>query len=346
MIKEIGSEFCGNHIIKGDNIFNAENGSIYFFDSGRSAIRAIVKDIKAEMSNFKVYMPDYYCETMIKPFVEQGIKTEFYKVCFTTDGITFDYDFKNDCQVIFLINYFGFENCRLKDIISKEKSRGKIIIYDATQSVFNPFPEADYVFSSFRKWFFSFSAFLIKKGKFNIALPCEKNEKYISLKSQAALKKSAYLNGKKAEKTDFLNLYTASEEVLDNQTREYLGDANELKKIDFEFIKNKRKKNSSFLIEEIKKLDLKEIVLPFDRIKDNDTPLFVPILVDKNRDELRKSFIKNNIFLPIHWPMSAFHCNIDNSVYKKELSLVCDQRYDFEDMKRILEVLNNSVKEV
>ena len=40
----------------------------------------------------------------------------------------------------------------------------------------------------------------------------------------------------------------------------------------------------------------------------NDCPMFVPICIDESkRDGLREELINNNIFCPIHWPISQFH---------------------------------------
>ena len=55
--------------------------------------------------------------------------------------------------------------------ISKElKSRGKTIIYDATQALFVDFFEYDYAFVSLRKWFYSFD---LKQSHF---LECDQNK--------------------------------------------------------------------------------------------------------------------------------------------------------------------------
>ena len=71
-----------------------------------------------------------------------------------------------------------------------------------------------------------------------------------------------------------------------------------------------------------------------------DCPLFVPIVIAKEkRNAIRKKLIDNQIYCPVHWPHPNAECQ--SNLYEMELSLVCDQRYNGDDMKRIVEVLNN-----
>ena len=53
----------------------------------------------------------------------------------------------------------------------------------------------------------------------------------------------------------------------------------------------------------------------------------------------------NNIFTPIHWPFEseALNGSVKNQLYENELSLICDQRYTIDDMKRQIEVLRKCV---
>ena len=68
--------------------------------------------------------------------------------------------------------------------------------------------------------------------------------------------------------------------------------------------------------------------------------MFVPIIVE-NRDKLRKYLIDKKIYCPVHWPLSNYHkikVN-DQEIYQNELSLICDQRYNLDDMKYIVDVI-------
>lgn len=76
--------------------------------------------------------------------------------------------------------------------------------------------------------------------------------------------------------------------------------------------------------------------------REDKTPLFIPIFLD-NRDVLRKELFSNEIFVPIHWPVSKKDVNENSGMYSKELSLICDQRYDEEDMKKQLSIIRQFI---
>ena len=76
--------------------------------------------------------------------------------------------------------------------------------------------------------------------------------------------------------------------------------------------------------------------------------MFVPVLVpDGKRDALRQYLMQNEIYCPIHWPISDLH-RLDKrtgQIYENELSLVCDQRYSQEDMYHMVTLINRFWKE-
>ena len=105
-----------------------------------------------------------------------------------------------------------------------------------------------------------------------------------------------------------------------------------------EEIKAKRMENASFLHDELEKLGIKHTYNP------ESVPLFIPVFLE-NRSEVRKKMFSNNIFTPVHWPYESDKLNgtIKNQLYETEISLICDQRYSLEDMKRQIEVLEKCI---
>ena len=71
----------------------------------------------------------------------------------------------------------------------------------------------------------------------------------------------------------------------------------------------------------------------------------VPIIL-KNRNNIRKSLMANNIFLPVHWPINNFNASskLAKALSDNELSLVIDQRYSEKDMIYQLQNLKNLLK--
>ena len=79
---------------------------------------------------------------------------------------------------------------------------------------------------------------------------------------------------------------------------------------------------------------------------DDVVPLFVPIFVESKRDNIHEILHRNNIFCPIHWPVDwqkDYPGMVVSNIYFKELSLICDQRYDEEDMRLQLEMIESII---
>jgi hypothetical protein len=80
-------------------------------------------------------------------------------------------------------------------------------------------------------------------------------------------------------------------------------------------------------------------------LTDKAVPLFVPIFFDatEHRNAVRKKLIEAQIYCPIHWPKPAMiPADFEaNKIYDTELSLICDQRYNLDDMDRLVTLINN-----
>lgn len=83
----------------------------------------------------------------------------------------------------------------------------------------------------------------------------------------------------------------------------------------------------------------------FPELSENDCPLFVPIIIEQ-RDELKKMLISKGVYCPVHWPISKYHVLTEGTreIYEKELSIIYDQRYSIEDMKKICCLIKEYMK--
>lgn len=327
MRTEIGSEFWNVPITRINNhLFD----NVSWFVSGRSALRAILKSIKKDKTYIKVALPSYLCDSMIEPFEKEKIDYFFYNVEYINEKIVSDYSNIKDCNVILVLDYFGY------DYQSGDIPSNMIIIRDLTHSLFlNKKEDADYYFGSLRKWAgfytggFAYSKKEIIRPKFNLI-------NYIQLRKKAMRFKKKYIENY-SESKNYLDVFYKAEEKLDKCI---IGKSNKKDIInslylDIDYLKQKRRENAQFLINELKDYCM------FKELKENDCPLCVPIIY-KKRDELRKILINNEVYCPIHWPKPCKIINdYSNFLYNYELSIVCDQRYSLEDMKKIV----NLVKE-
>lgn len=321
MAKEIGSEFHRVIPDSGHGLIYPRQGSLVF--SGRTAIEAVLKNLPEAHT---VLLPSYCCDSMIVPFRDAGIDVSFYKVEWD-DGLKVRID--GSADILLWCNYFGFRN--------EMPSFNGVIIEDITHSILSKFPshpQSDYLVASLRKWE------PVNCGGY-CSVDVEGNtpsDDFIRLKSAAMELKTEYLrdSGKK-KKEKYLQMFAESNHWLaehysglsiDPFSRDYLGSA------DVEQQRRIRRENAKALYEGLS--GKVQFMFPAENM---DCPLFIPILLP-NRNEVRAHLTKNEIYCPVHWPKPE---GCESNIYDLELSLICDQRYGVEDMKRIVSVIKEVI---
>lgn len=338
--KVIGGEFSiSQDVLLNSNInvknVNSYTQDKYFYSSGRCALYAILNDISIDNKDMEVLIPNYLCESIIKIVEDLGFESDFYHI-----GNDFRIDFsslhfKSDKKtILLLIDYFGMVDLSTDIKKIRELYPELLIIADCVQAFFslNDY-DADYCFTSIRKWFACPDGALVAKKK-------SESIHNIDL-SDGIWWKYKYAGNILKEYPEIiddniiLNLLDRGEKYLD---KNYLCNWNEISKkvflqLDLENIRRVRKKNAEYLHENLKDLNVKHLYMK-DRI-----PLFIPILIEQ-RDELRKLFFEKNIFTPVHWPNKY---NIANNLYDMELSLICDQRYTLEEMEKQIDVIKKII---
>lgn len=343
---EIGSEFWAVPMSEKENELLSSNARHVL--SGSTALELIASDLKEERGAKSIYLPAYCCCSMIEPFKKQGYAIKYYAVEPYSKTIHRQIFTDHGCDAILLLDYFGFEAEETAIFAMAEQLRGTAVILDKVQTAFSKTQAeeyADYTLASWRKWFFSCGATVEKKcGDWLVPEYTEENEAYISLRREAAKLKSDYIEKGIGKKQMFLNKFREAEDVLDADFSAYAAEKKSLEEIkhaNVDFIITRRRENADFIMEELKKLPT-DIIRPlYAEIGDSDVPMFVPVLVKKElRNELRQYLIKNEVYCPVHWPTELGGAD---KLYDCELSLVCDQRYGLEDMKREMNLINEFI---
>jgi len=221
-----------------------------------------------------------------------------------------------------------------------------VIIRDVTHSLFSPtYIDADYYFGSLRKWcgVWTGGYAWAKDGQRLGTSNSADDRGYTELRKKAMELKREYINGLRKGKS-YLGVFNEAEELLE-AVGIVSADEQDVKvamKLDVEYIKTQRRRNAEILRSAVPDW------LIFREMKEEDCPMFVPVLVpDGKRNELRRHLINNEIYCPFHWPVSEYHKLSDktDTIYANELSLVCDQRYTEDDMNRMVDVIREFWKE-
>lgn len=346
-MNEIGSEFWKLNVentIENDNLTYFENigKDIKYLMSGRTAIDYILNNL---VDKKKIaYMPEYCCNSMVQPFINNGYNVKYYKV----DLINNKYfiDKSQDCSIFFGMSYFGYNNSNMDEYIKYFKSRNIVVIEDITHRIFckeNHCNLSDYLIASLRKWFpiYTGAIAISKNCIFNNEIDrYVVNTDMIRYKKEAMELKRDYIYGENINKNKFLDLFKKSNELIaDYKNKKMDNESIEiLKSINIQESFNKRVNNAKTIEERLENINKIKLIYKY---QEGDCPLFVPIILN-NRDDVRKKLINDNIYCPIHW--TKFN-NSSNELYEKELSLICDQRYNEKNINEYIQKLIKILEE-
>lgn len=363
---EIGSEYWeyyGNLSQNNEQFWNLGKDNKFVL-SGRTAIYYVLENILAKRKIKKVYFPSYSCKSMLQAFEDLEIQVLYYDVYYD-NGLKYNINLNQDCDIFFAMNYFGYSESNMENYTKYFKEKGCVIIEDITHSILSEkkFSKySDYLIASLRKWFPIFSGGLAVSvnEKFLLDLSKNTNDEMITKKRQAMENKSKYINNiKNSEykinpkiiknenddekiKKEFLNQYFESGKKLEENYKNYSIDKKSLKilmGIDLQEIINTRERNVKLIYNKFRKND--NIKFLFKNFRKGDCLLFVPIILENNiRNSLRKYLINNNVYLPVHWPQEYKI----NEIADNELSLICDQRYNVNEINYYLDLIEEYFK--
>ena len=335
-VMEIGSEFWNAPVGPGPNALFPSVAQWYA--SGRSALKAILRDIGPART---AALPSWCCDTVVKPFLDAGMEVRFYPVRRAPDGLVQEID--TGCDVLFVMDFFGFSP------VHPSSFSHPCVIRDVTHSLFSSLPsDARYGFGSLRKWCgvygagFAWSDHPLPVADAGDSGYAECRQKAMALKARYLRDKASGLPGN-IDKAAYLDLLGKAEETLDSldaipaHPRDVFVAGN----LDVDTLVRRRRANARILMEAFPDLLLSPELRPAD------VPLCVPILVPGGRrDALRQYLVRQEIYLPVHWPRTSLQNGAPDpsGFYRDELSLVCDQRYTAADMDRMVRAIREFLK--
>lgn len=352
-IREIGSEFWIEHE---PETLSLERDGVYAI-SGRTAIDLILQDILRKRPVKNVYMPAWCCDSMLAPFLARGIEVKLYDVSLGIRVATnhhelsyklsrireLDNNISSSIDILYVTNYFGYENTLSIETVKRFKEKGAYILYDRTHSFLmedGTYQElADYHFASIRKWMGVVGGAVVNGLTEKSTL---KECSYAFIKEKAMREKYQYLQGDTSVvKDDFLKAFGEFGHHLSEDYQNYEMDNLSYalyQQVDLNAMAKKRRENAAYLHQNLKGVKF------IGELTDKAVPLFVPIFFEskEKRDAVRKTLIENQIYCPVHWPKPQ-QISADfaaNQIVDTELSVICDQRYGVEEMKKITKIIN------
>lgn len=334
--REIGSEFWEvPTCLETHELFPAK---AEWFVSGRSALTGVLEDAMRSKSIRSAALPSWCCESMAIPFHAKNIEVQYYPVSYRNGTLSQDIAESLGCDLMLIMGYFGMSDA--PEVPSEYKG---VVVEDITHSLFNVMcnNRVDYRFGSLRKWCgLATGGFAWNANQQMYVSKASVNERYVGMRRRAMRAKAAYICNSSTDK-GYLSVFSCAEKWLDGHVQAMAADQDDIKAavhLDVVNIREARQRNARLLLDELKAIN--GINLLFSDLREDDCPLFIPVIVEE-RDSLREYLIANEVYCPVHWPAFGLRSldGLESAFYKHGLSLVCDQRYDYEDMIRIVELV-------
>jgi len=273
----------------------------------------------------KVFVPYYTCEAVMEPINKLGIPYEFYHIDVhfeIRDRFTL-----KEGEALLYTNYFGLKQRYVEQLAETIGSR---LIVDNTQAFYaKPIPGID-IFYTCRKFFG------VPDGAY---LYCDKEsdediEQDYSYDRVSHLVKRIDLSAEEGFK-DFRRV----DDGLDNQPIRKMSKLTQrmMEGIDYEVAAKQRRDNFQILHETLGKENNIEL-----QLENVAVPMVYPYLVPV--EGLREKLIDNKIFVARYWPNVldwTTKDDIDYLLAYQMQPLPVDQRYNEDDMKRIIDIIKN-----
>ena len=291
-------------------------------NSGRHALEYILRALGNRVKC--IWLPYYTCDVVLEPIKRLNLNFQFYHINENLE-LTEMIELKEGHYLI-VNNYFG-----IKDRYVSEMSRvyGSRLIVDNAQAWYaHPEISSNTIYSP-RKFFGLPDGGLVSAM---VSLDQELPEGFSADRCSHLLKRID--SGATSGYEDFRNnSRQLKEEAL---TRMSALTERLLCQIDFGDVKVKRKGNFITLHQALATTNKLQI----PQMTEFECPMVYPYLTDD--PDLRKRLIENKVFVATYWP-NVFDWAPDNSLEyhltRYLLPLPIDQRYDYEDMKRIIELI-------
>lgn len=232
MKRVIGGEFAIEQELlnKDKSMFDID------FSTGRAALYGILVEILrrfGKLGQCSILIPDYLCDSITNTIIDVGWNNKFYHIDENFE-IKIDKIKLDEADVILVINYFGLLHLdhTIRELRSKKNSL--IVIEDDVQAFYDyQNSNADYSFTSLRKWFPCPDGALIKSA--DKVKPVIKNDSLFSQYKSAGNLLKMYSDV--VDDSICLELLEQGETLLD---KEYLSACSNVSKVIFSNIDLKK----------------------------------------------------------------------------------------------------------
>jgi len=298
------------------------NTNAIFLNSGRNCFEYILKAQGVR----HVYMPKLTCDVMFESLGKLGIGHSFYSL--NTKLEIVDSPYLEKGEMIVYTNYFGVKDSYCNKLVGQYKDQ---LILDCAQAFYFTAANANHVFYSPRKFFGLPDGGILYTDK----ILGDTFERDISYTRMSHLLKRIDL-GAEAGYEDF----KTNDKTLDDEPIKLMSRLTKalLETIDLDESRERRINNYQHLSKGLDSFNSAEFIR-----EEHSCPLVYPLIVNQDKNEgLRKYLIERKIYVATYWPnvLRWFSENEgEHQLAKNILPLPIDQRYNEQDMQRIIDVI-------
>lgn len=294
--------------------------NLIHLNSARNCIEYILIAKKYQ----KVYLPYYTCDVVLEPIIKLNIEFEFFDVNDSLEAI-FDFSQVKNNEVAIVNNYFGIKNTYIKKISLKCQN----LIIDNAQALFSKnILGIDTVYSP-RKFVGVADGGILYTDRYlddNFDMDLSYQRMSHLLKRIDLTAEDGYLD------------FSINDKSLVNNPIKQMSQLTYsiLNSIDFNKIRDIRINNFNYLNKHLKKMNMLDLDL-----SDEGVPMIYPFRT-KHVESLKEKLIQNKIYCATYWPNVLNWCSADINSYmlaKEIIAIPIDQRYDKNDMNKILEII-------
>lgn len=306
-----------------------------FLANGRSGIFILVDLLKPA----NVWMPSYLCPTMVDAVDQKKTQLKFYEIDYDLQIPSLNWIKQVQAgDLVILIDYFGFPLSA--EVVDLVKGQGGYVLEDACQALLSEHvgQHSDFVLFSPRKF--------IGVPDGGILVSCC-NVKFDNVELKPAptfwwfKMLEATINRREFDQFGGeRHWYQLSQETNAATPCGYFAMSNLSKKLlltcfDYSQIAQRRIENHSMLFRELKHIAL------FDGLPKGTVPLGFPIR-HKQRDHIRESLFKAQIYPPVHWTIKGTvpeeFCE-SHRLADDIMTLLCDQRYSITEARKMFVIV-------
>lgn len=273
----------------------------------------------------RLFIPFYTCDVILEPLFKLGIEYEFYYINQDLEPTTLPNLKEN--EGFLYTNYFGLKNSFVKKLAYLLKN----LIIDSSQAFFErPLENVD-SFYSVRKFFgVPDGGYVHEKSPHDLKIG--QTDKSFNRMRHLLIRTD------KNARAGY-EIFKKNDSILSNQPIKKMSRLTNslLHNIDYDNVSQTRINNFNYLHKHLRKINL---LTCLDKCESNG-PMIYPFL--SNGNDLRNRLIAEKIYVATYWPNVGEWVEKDTTehlLYSNLIALPIDQRYNVNDMDRILNVIN------